>query len=128
LTLLYARYWAGRGQYDQVVSLSDQLLAVNPDSPYIDHLLLLAAALKGYDARHDFGHRGHGAAFALVLAVHDLAGVAVDENRRLGGDLGNLCPVNGLDLIGCHTERGIVAVAQAWRTKAHAQERKQADR
>jgi len=43
LTLLYARYWAGRGQYDQVVSLSDQLLAVNPDSPYIDHLLLLAA-------------------------------------------------------------------------------------
>jgi PKD repeat protein len=43
LTLLYARYWAGRGQYEQAVALGDQLLAVSPESPYIDQLLLLAA-------------------------------------------------------------------------------------
>jgi len=43
LTLLYARYWAGRGLYDQAVASADRLLTVNPESPYIDQLLLLAA-------------------------------------------------------------------------------------
>lgn len=43
LTLLYARYWAGRGMYPQAIALCEQLLAVNPASPYIDQLLLLAA-------------------------------------------------------------------------------------
>ena len=42
-TLLYARYWAGRGVYPQAIALCEQLLAVNPASPYIDQLLLLAA-------------------------------------------------------------------------------------
>lgn len=43
LTLLYARYWAAREMYPQAIALSEQLLAVNPASPYIDQLLLLAA-------------------------------------------------------------------------------------
>ena len=43
LTLCYARYFAGREQYAQAIAQSEQLLAVNPDSPYIDQLLLLAA-------------------------------------------------------------------------------------
>jgi PKD repeat protein len=43
LTLLYARYWAGRGKYDQAVSLAEQLIAVNPSSPHADWILLLAA-------------------------------------------------------------------------------------
>ena len=43
LTLLYARYWAGRQLYGQAVALCDQLLAVNPESPYIDQLLVVAA-------------------------------------------------------------------------------------
>ncbi len=44
LTLLYARYWSARGMYPQAVAQADQLLAVNPDSPYVDQLLALSAA------------------------------------------------------------------------------------
>ncbi len=46
LTLLLARYWAGRGKYPQATTLAEQLMAVNPDSPYADQLLLLAAACE----------------------------------------------------------------------------------
>lgn len=41
--LLFARYWAQRGQFDQAVALADQLLVANPNSPYIDQLLLVSA-------------------------------------------------------------------------------------
>jgi PKD repeat protein len=53
LTVMYARYWAGRLMYDQVVALSDQLLTVNPDSPYADQLLLLAAACEAKHGNKD---------------------------------------------------------------------------
>jgi predicted negative regulator of RcsB-dependent stress response len=43
LTLLYARYFAGRKMYAQAVAQAEQLQAVNPASPYVDQLLLLAA-------------------------------------------------------------------------------------
>lgn len=43
LTLLYAKYWVGRGKYAQAVGQSDQLRTVAPDSPYADQLLILAA-------------------------------------------------------------------------------------
>jgi PKD repeat protein len=43
LTLLYARYWAGRGKYAQAVAQAEQLLTANPDSPYVDQILLLSA-------------------------------------------------------------------------------------
>ncbi|MEN6406650.1 MAG: PKD domain-containing protein [Thermoguttaceae bacterium] len=43
LTLLWARYWTGRGQYARAVAQSEQLLAVNPDSPYADEALVVAA-------------------------------------------------------------------------------------
>ena len=53
LTLLTARYWAGRRLYDQAVSLADGLLTVNPDSPYIDQALLLAAECELQRGRID---------------------------------------------------------------------------
>jgi hypothetical protein len=43
MSLLFARYWAGRRMEPQAISLADQLLAVNADSPYVDQLLFLAA-------------------------------------------------------------------------------------
>jgi TolA-binding protein len=43
VTLLYARYWAGRERYAQAIALAGQLSAVNADSPYVDQLLVLAA-------------------------------------------------------------------------------------
>jgi PKD repeat protein len=43
LNLMLARYWAARDMHEQAVALAEAQLAVNPDSPYIDRLLLLAA-------------------------------------------------------------------------------------
>jgi tetratricopeptide (TPR) repeat protein len=43
MTLLWAKYWAGRGKFAQAVAQSERLLAVNPDSPYMDQILLVAA-------------------------------------------------------------------------------------
>ncbi len=43
MSLLFARYWAGRQMDSQAISLAERLLAVNADSPYVDQLLLLAA-------------------------------------------------------------------------------------
>lgn len=43
ITLLMARYWFGRQQYEAAIAQAGQLSAVNPDSPYIDQLGLLAA-------------------------------------------------------------------------------------
>ncbi|MCS7305920.1 MAG: PKD domain-containing protein [Thermoguttaceae bacterium] len=43
LHLLYARYWAARRMYDQVLALNEQLQTAAPDAPYADQLMLLAA-------------------------------------------------------------------------------------
>ncbi|MCE5302158.1 MAG: PKD domain-containing protein [Planctomycetaceae bacterium] len=43
LTLLWARYWVARGRYAQAVAQAEQLLTVNPDSPYADQALIVAA-------------------------------------------------------------------------------------
>ena len=52
-TLLFARYWAGRGKYAQAIAQAEQLQAVNPDSPYIDQLLYLAAESEMRRGRKD---------------------------------------------------------------------------
>jgi len=43
LTLMFARYWAGRQKYAEAARLAEEQLAVNADSPHIDQLLVLAA-------------------------------------------------------------------------------------
>jgi predicted negative regulator of RcsB-dependent stress response len=43
VTLMYARYWAGREKYPQAIALAGQLATVNPDSPYVDQLQMLVA-------------------------------------------------------------------------------------
>jgi TolA-binding protein len=43
VTYLYARYWAARELYPQAIALSEQLLTVNKESPYIDVMLALSA-------------------------------------------------------------------------------------
>jgi len=42
LTLLYAKYWAGRKRYAEAIAQAEQVRAVNADSPYADQLLWLA--------------------------------------------------------------------------------------
>ena len=53
LTLLYARYWAGRKKYPQAIAQAEQLQSVSPDSPYVDQILLLAAACEIQRERTD---------------------------------------------------------------------------
>lgn len=43
LTLLLARRWQGREKFRQALALCEQLMAVNPDSPHADRMLLLGA-------------------------------------------------------------------------------------
>ena len=43
LTLMYARYWAETEKWGQAIAQAEQLQAVNPDSPYVDQALCLAA-------------------------------------------------------------------------------------
>ena len=52
-TLLYARYWAARKQFAQAVAQADRLQAANPDSPYVDQLLYLAADCELKQGRRD---------------------------------------------------------------------------
>jgi tetratricopeptide (TPR) repeat protein len=52
-TLLFARYWSGRGKYAQAIAQAEQLQAVNRDSPYIDQLLYLAADSEISRGRYD---------------------------------------------------------------------------
>ncbi len=54
LSLYYARYWDARGMYPQAVAQVEQLECVNPESPYIDRALLLAARCE---ARRDQSDR-----------------------------------------------------------------------
>lgn len=42
-SLLCARYWAARGLYAQAIAQAERLQAVNPDSPYLDQMLIVAA-------------------------------------------------------------------------------------
>ncbi len=53
LTLMFARYWSGRGKFAQAIAQAEQLRTVNPDSPYVDQLLLLAADCEMRMGRKD---------------------------------------------------------------------------
>jgi len=53
LTLLYVRYWAARGQHAQAVAQAGQLQEVNPESPYVDQILMLAADCEMRRGRKD---------------------------------------------------------------------------
>jgi TolA-binding protein len=62
LSLMTARYWAGRKQYAQAIAQSERLRAVNRDSPYIDQLLYQAA-----DCQLRQGHRDRSLATLRAL-------------------------------------------------------------
>ncbi len=51
--LLFARYWLGRENYAAAVAQADQILVVNPTSPYADRLLALAAEAEEKRERFD---------------------------------------------------------------------------
>ncbi len=53
LNLLLARYWAGRGKYAQAIAQAERLQTANPESPYLDQLLLIAADSEMRRGRKD---------------------------------------------------------------------------
>ena len=48
-----ARYWAGRGHWAQAVAQAEQLHTANPDSPYADQALYLAAESQMFLGQRD---------------------------------------------------------------------------
>ena len=84
LTFLYARYWMGRGQHAQAVAQAEQLLAVNPDSPYADRILLVAAEAEAARGRTDRAR----AALESILADYP-GSPLLDEVRRRITELGS---------------------------------------
>lgn len=78
LTLLTMQYWAAREMYPQSVALAEQLRAANPDSAYIDQVLMLAA-------EHDIKQNNTAAAAAtLHRIIKDYPGSPlVNEAREL---------------------------------------------
>jgi TolA-binding protein len=53
LTLMLAKYWAGRKKYDAAIAQADQLQTANPNSPYADQILFLAADCEMRRGRKD---------------------------------------------------------------------------
>ena len=53
LTLLQGRYWAARNKWPQAIALAGDLVAINPDSPYADRLVFLAAECEEKNGRGD---------------------------------------------------------------------------
>ncbi|MBN1395070.1 MAG: PKD domain-containing protein [Pirellulales bacterium] len=68
MSLLLARYWAERGKFAQSIAQAERLQTVNPDSPYVDQLLMLAA-----DGQMRLGRKDRALA-ALHSLVNDYPG------------------------------------------------------
>ena len=62
MTLLFAQYWVVREKYSQAAALADRQIVLNPDSPYIDELLLIAA-----DAQTKAGNKDAAKAYLSSL-------------------------------------------------------------
>jgi TolA-binding protein len=52
LSYVLARYWMARERFDQAAAVANDLLVVNPNSPYADRLLFLAAECEQESGRH----------------------------------------------------------------------------
>jgi tetratricopeptide (TPR) repeat protein len=59
LSLLQAQYYVARGKFQQILPLADDLVAVNPDSPYADRLVYLAAESAEKLGRLDRARAGY---------------------------------------------------------------------
>jgi tetratricopeptide (TPR) repeat protein len=77
LSLLFARYWAAAHKYLNAVTVAEDLLTVNPRSPYADRLLYLAA-----ESREQLGRREQALATFNTL-VTDYPGSPLVEAARL---------------------------------------------
>ncbi|MDR2756047.1 MAG: outer membrane protein assembly factor BamD [Planctomycetaceae bacterium] len=79
ISLLMARYWVGREKYPQAAALADRQLSLNPNSPYIDELLLVAA-----EAQEKAGNKNAAQAYLRSL-IKDYPGspFVTDAKKQL---------------------------------------------
>jgi TolA-binding protein len=53
LSRLWAQYWVAEKKWARAIAVANDLLAVNPDSPYADQLLFVSASCEERLGRHD---------------------------------------------------------------------------
>lgn len=84
ITLLFARYWMGREQNELAASLVNRQMMLNPDSAYIDELLLVAS-----DAQLAAGNKDAALAYLNTL-IKDLPGSPLipEAKEKLGKLIG----------------------------------------
>jgi hypothetical protein len=79
LTLLQARWWAARGKLSQAIAMAADLCAINPDSPYADRLVFLAA-----ECQEKLGHtEGARAGYHALLTDYPGSPLVADTRQRL---------------------------------------------
>jgi PKD repeat protein len=81
LSLLLARYWAGKAKWAQAVASAGDLVAINPDSPYADRLVFLGAECEekiGRTARARAGYRS-------LLSDYPGSPLVNDAKKKLAG-------------------------------------------
>ena len=79
LTLLQARYWAARNKWPQAIALAGDLVAINPDSPYADRLVFLAAECEEKNGRGDRAR----AAYQSLLTDYPGSPLVAEARKKL---------------------------------------------
>jgi tetratricopeptide (TPR) repeat protein len=79
LTLLQARCWAARGKFPQAIAMAADLRAINPDSPYADRLVFLAAECQEKLGRTEGARAGYHA----LLTDYPGSPLVGDARQRL---------------------------------------------
>jgi TolA-binding protein len=79
LTLFQARYWAARAKWPRVIALAADLVAINPDSPYADRLVYLAATCEEKLGRTDRARAG----YQSLLSDYPGSPLAADARKKV---------------------------------------------
>jgi TolA-binding protein len=79
LTLLQARYWAARAKWPRAIALAGDLVAINPDSPYADRLVYLAATCEEKLGRTDRARAG----YQSLLSDYPGSPLAADARKKV---------------------------------------------
>jgi TolA-binding protein len=77
LPLLQARYWTARGKLPNAIAVASDLVTINPDSPYADQLVYLAA-----DCEEKLGHTDRARAGYQALVTDYPGSVLVGAARQ----------------------------------------------
>ncbi len=79
LPLLQARYWVARGKYANAIALANDLVAVNPDSPYADRLVFLAAECEEKQGQVERARAG----YKTLVTDYPGSPLVSDANKRM---------------------------------------------